>query len=403
LHPQQPVLMQQDLTRFLVARFLGTAANQMLLLALSWQMYDLTGNAMDLGLVGLVQFVPGLLCTIPAGYLVDRIDRRAVLIGSMVIQASVAIGLGWACLGSWVSRDLILLVSVAMGFARALQMPAQQALLPTMVPYENLPHALAQYSAVMKFAVFSGPAAGGFIYLAGASWLYFFCSVLIACSIAFTFYIRPVLQVDALQQVSLGELFVGFRFIWLNKVVLGAMSLDLFATILGGVTALLPIYAKDILHVGPVGLGFLRSAPAVGGFVVALIMSRTPICQHVGRRMFTAVAIYGLACLCFSLSHSFLLSFIALVVSGGADTISVVLRQSLIQLETSDSMRGRVSAVNATFIGASNQLGEFRAGASAHLIGTVSAAVVGAVGTLLVTAIWIRLFPTLTSRDRMLR
>lgn len=393
--------LARDLRRFLLSRFLGTSANQMLLVALSWQMYDLTNSAWDLGMVGLLQFLPGLLLTIPAGYLVDTVDRRAVLVASLVLQAMVACGLACASYGGWVDRGLILTLSIAIGVARALQMPSQQALLPSMVPYGVLPRALAQNAAVIKTAVVGGPALGGIIYAAGAPLLYGICTFLLALSIGFVLAVRPVVRAVARERVTIESLFGGFGFIWRHKIILGAMSLDLFAVILGGTTALLPIFAKDILHTGPWGLGLLRSAPALGGLGMAVLMTRFSIERHVGRRMFMAVAVYGLAMLVFSISTSLALSLFALAVGGCADTLSVVLRQSLIQLETHDGMRGRVSAVNATFVGASDQLGAFRAGASAEWLGAVSAVVVGAAGTLVVVVTWICLFPTLARRDRL--
>ena len=393
--------LSRDLQRFLWTRFLGTLANQMMLVALGWQMYDLTGSAWDLGLVGLYQFLPALLLTVPAGYLVDKVDRRSVLAASLALQAVVGFGLAWASGSGGVQRELILALSVALGVARALQLPSQQAMLPSMAPLDQLPRLLAQNSAVIKMAVIGGPALGGFIYATGAPMLYGVCTVLLVLSVGFVASIRPAARSTGSGMMTMATLFAGFGFIWRHKIVLGAMSLDLFAVILGGATALLPIFAKDILHTGPWGLGLLRSAPAVGGLAMAVLMARVPIERHVGRRMFVAVAIYGLATLVFSLSTVFLLSFVALVVCGGADTISTVLRQSLIQLETHDGMRGRVSAVNATFVGASNQLGEFRAGATAQWLGAVGAVVVGASGTLLVVALWMRLFPALAKRDRM--
>jgi MFS family permease len=370
----------------------------MLLVALSWQMYDLTSSAWDLGLVGLVQFLPALVLTIPAGQLVDRIDRRWVLAMSLALQAVVALLLAWASWGGWVERALILGLSAALGVARALQAPAQQAIVPALVPQAQLPRAMALSTAMMKVAVIGGPALGGFVYATGATVVYGLCAALSAVSLAFVASIERAPPLPR-EPVTLASMFAGFRYIWNHKVALGAISLDLFAVLLGGATALLPIYARDVLHTGPWGLGLLRSAPAIGGLLMAVVLARAPMERHIGRRMFVSVAIYGVAILVFAISTDFVLSMVALAVSGAADMVSIVIRQTLVQLETPEEMRGRVSAVNATFIGASNQLGEFRAGAMAQGLGAVGSVIAGGAGTLLVVALWVRLFPELARID----
>jgi MFS family permease len=386
---------------FLWARLLGNAAQQMLLVALGWQMYDLTSSAWDLGLVGLMQFLPALFLTIPAGQLVDRVDRRGVLAASLTLQALVALVLAWGSGGDWVQRELILALSIVIGVARALQAPAQQALLPSLVPIVQLPQATALSSSVLQVAIIGGPALGGFLYAIGASVVYAISFFMAAFALGFVLAIHARPLPAALSPISWSSVFAGFRYIWQHKVVLGAISLDLFAVLLGGATALLPIFAKDVLQTGPWGLGLLRSAPAIGALFMALWLSRRPLKRGVGRLMFASVAVYGLAILGFSVSTSLLLSMIALAISGAADTVSVVIRQTLVQLETPDEMRGRVSAVNATFIGASNQLGEFRAGAMAAWLGPIGSVVVGGFGTLLVVALWMRLFPSLAKRDQL--
>jgi MFS family permease len=388
--------------RFLWTRLLGTAANQILMVALAWQMYDLTSRAWDLGMVGLMQFVPALLLTLPAGQLVDRVDRRAVLAAALVLQAIVAIVLMWGSLHGWVGRELIFAASALLGVARALQMPSQQAIVPALVLPEQLPRAYAMSSTLLKVAIIGGPALGGFIYASGPAVAYGTCLAFLVASIAAVAAIKRIPVSPSTTPVSFTSLFAGVGFIWRKKVVLGAISLDLFAVLLGGATALLPIYAKDILHTGPWGLGLLRAAPSVGALVVGLVLAHTPLSRHVGRRMFVAVAIYGVATVVFGLSRDFMLSMIALAVSGGADMVSVVIRQTLVQLDTPDDMRGRVSAVNGTFIGASNELGEFRAGTVAEWMGPVGAVLVGGVGTLIVAGLWIRWFPSLARRDRLL-
>ena len=395
-------MMTPSFRVFLWTRLLGTAGNQMLMVALAWQMYDLTGRAWDLGMVGLMQFLPALLLTLPAGQLVDRVDRRGVLAASLVVQAFVALVLTWGSASGWVGRDLIFILCVAMGVARALQMPAQQAIVPALVPVAQLPRAFALTSTFLRIAIIGAPALGGFIYALGPAVVYGVCLVLFIVSTLFIGSIRRVPPPESKEPVSVATLLAGFAFIWRKKPVLGAISLDLFAVLLGGATALLPIYAKDVLDSGPWGLGLLRGASSVGALVVALFLARHPLQRHVGRRMFVSVAVYGLAIVVFGLSHDFVLSMIALAVSGGADMISVVVRQTLVQLDTPDAMRGRVSAVNSTFIGASNELGEFRAGTAAEWMGPVAAVVAGGVGTLLVAALWVRWFPSLAQRDRLL-
>lgn len=373
----------------------------MLLVALGWQMYDLTGSAWDLGLVGLMQFLPALLLTIPAGQLVDHTDRRKALGAALVLLALVAGMLAATSVTGHVTRTLILMLSVALGVARSLQSPAQQAILPALVPLAALPRATAMSSSALQAAVIGGPAVGGFLYAGGPATVYAVALLLLVVSIGCVAAIQHRENRRPGAPVDLASALAGFRFIASNKVVLGAVSLDLFAVLLGGATALLPIFAKDVLATGPWGLGLLRSAPAAGALLMALWLSRHPLERHIGRRMFATVAIYGVAMLVFGLSTHLLLSMLALAVSGAADMISVVIRQTLVQLETPDDMRGRVAAVNSTFIGASNQLGEFRAGAVAAGIGPAASVLVGAVGTLVVVAMWMRLFPGLARRDRM--
>ena len=387
--------------RFWFARLAGTAANQMLLVAIGWQMYDLTGSAWDLGLVGLLQFLPALVLMLPAGHVVDNYSRSRVLASCMLVQAAVALLLALAARDQWASRDLLLGLSVALGIAKAFQMPASQAMAPQLVPAEVLPRALAFSSAGMQAAIIAGPALGGFIYVAGAAAVYAVSaalSVLASLLLAMVGH-RPAPRLR--EPVTLRTLFAGVAYIRHRDVILGAISLDLFAVLLGGATALLPMFAKDVLHVGPWGLGLLRGAPAAGALVMSLGLTRWPAARRVGRTLFVAVAVYGLATLVFALSTAFVLSLAALLVSGAADMVSVVIRQSLVQLETPDAMRGRVSAVNSIFIGASNQLGEFESGAVAAWLGPVGSVVVGGVGTLLVAGAWIGLFPALFRRDRL--
>ena len=376
-------------------------ANQMLMVAVAWQIYDITGSAWDLGLVGLFQFVPALLLTLPAGHVVDRLRRSRVFGMCMLLQALIALLLVAATEGGFASRELILGVSVALGVARAFQMPAQQALIPLLVPVELLERAVTLSSMGMQAAIICGPALGGVLYAVAPVHVYGSCAVLLLLAYGLALAINEH-HAPSRETASLESVLAGVAFVWRNKLLLGATSLDLFAVLLGGATALLPIYARDILHTGPQGLGLLRAAPAAGALLMSLAMLRWPVQRRVGHRLLAAVATFGLATVVFGLSENFLLSLLALAVTGAVDNVSVVIRMTVMQLETPDEIRGRVSAVNSIFIGASNQLGEFESGATAALFGPVASVVMGGVGTLLIAASWLRLFPELAQRDRML-
>ncbi len=392
--------------RMWFARLFGTTGNQMLMVAVGWQMYELTGSAWDLGLVGLYQFAPALLLTLVAGHVADRLHRGRIVAACLVSQASVALILvaatqGWGASTGWASRELLLGVSVMLGVARAFQMPAQQALTPMLVPPAMLPRAMAFSSAGMQAAVMGGPALGGVIFVAGATAVYATCAFLFATGCGLIAVLRYDHVPPPREPVSLRTLLAGAEFVWQRKALLGAVSLDLFAVLLGGATALLPMFAKDILHVGPWGLGLLRGAPAAGALLTSVVLTRWPMDRRVGRTMLQSVAFYGICMLVFGLSTSFVLSLFALAVSGAADMVSVVVRQTLMQIETPNDMRGRVSAVNSVFIGASNQLGEFESGATAALLGPVGSVLAGGIGTLVVAALWLKGFPALAGRDRM--
>lgn len=385
---------------FWAARLFGITANQMLMVAVGWQMYDLTGSAWDLGLVGLFQFVPALLLTLPAGQVADRFHRGRIFAASLSVQVVVAAVLVWSSMQGLVHRDLILALSVLLGVARAFQMPAQQALTPLLVPSSLLAPAVTLSTAGMEFAVIAGPALGGLIYLAGPAAVYGVCCVVLAVAVGLTLGIRYDHQPQP-QARGWRHLVAGLHFVWHQKVLLGALSLDLFAVLLGGATALLPLYARDILHTGPEGLGVLRAAPSVGALLMSLALMRWPIDRGVGTKLLLAVAVFGAATVVFGLSTHLGLSVLALAVTGAADSVSVVIRMTVMQLETPDALRGRVSAVNSIFIGASNQLGEFESGALAALLGPVGAVVLGGVGTMLVAWSWTRLFPALAGRDQL--
>ena len=387
--------------RFWSARLAGTAGNQMLMVALGWQMYELTGNAWDLGLIGLLQFAPALALALFAGHAVDRFSRTRILGLCMLTQTIVAGLLAWASARGVVQRDLLLGLSVLLGSVKAFQLPAQQALVPQLVPAALLPRALAFSSAGMQGAIIAGPAIGGFVFVAGAAAVHALCAGLFALSAGLLANVQRLPTRQRAAPLSLQTLLAGVRYVGQRPVILGAISLDLFAVLLGGATALLPIFAKDILMVGPWGLGLLRAAPAIGALGVAVALTRWPVTRRAGPTLLVAVAVYGVATVVFARSALFPLSLLALAIGGAADMISVVIRQSLVQLDTPDAMRGRVSAVNSVFIGGSNQLGEFESGATAAWLGAVGSVVLGGLGTVLVALAWTRLFPALVARDHL--
>jgi MFS family permease len=387
--------------RFWFSRLASTSANQMLMVGVGWQMYDLTGSAWDLGLIGLLQFLPALLLVLVAGHVVDQFHRARIAALCMLAQVALALTLAASTHQHWASRELLLVISIGLGTVKAFQMPAQQALTPALVPAVVLPRALAFSSMGSQAAIVAGPALGGFIYVAGAQVVYTVCALLFAIAGALINGVRYDHAPPPNRGMSVATLMAGVEFVRHRPVVLGAISLDLFAVLLGGATALLPIFARDVLHTGPWGLGLLRASPAAGAFTLSLLLTRWPITRRAGQVLLGAVALYGAATLVFGLSTSFGLSMAALVVAGAADMVSVVIRQSLVQLDTPDEMRGRVSAVNSVFIGASNQLGEFESGATAALLGPVGSVLLGGVGTLLVAGLWTKLFRPLAQRDHL--
>ncbi|UVM22625.1 MFS transporter [Pseudomonas wadenswilerensis] len=399
-----PVLLLRHHRPFLafwLARVFTASGFQMLTVAIGWHLYQLTGNVLDLGLVGLVEFAPRVLFMLHTGHVADHYDRRRVAALCQSAQAMIALVLVLASSTNSVSRELIFLLAFLLGSARSFEMPATQALLPNVVPSELFPRAVAASASAMQAATIVAPAVGGFLYAFGSVWVYgpTVALYLIACVLTLGLVSRQ--QPSNQGRASLESLMAGIRFIRSRPDILGAISLDLFAVLLGGATALLPVFAKDILLTGPWGLGLLRSAPAVGALLMSLWLARFPVERKVGRVMFTAVGVFGVATIAFGLSTSFWFSLAVLAVLGAADMISMVIRGAFVQLETPDEMRGRVSAVNGLFIGASNQLGEFESGVTAHWFGTVPAVVLGGVGTLVVTGVWIKLFPTLAGRDHM--
>jgi MFS family permease len=397
----ESLLSHRPFMQFWSARLATAAGNQMMMVAVGWQMYDLTGSAWDLGLVGLLQFMPALVLTLVAGHVADHYNRGRILAACMGLQALLGMLLVPASLQHWITRESLLMLALALGTIKAFQMPASQSLTPLLVPPAMLPRALAFASAGTQGSIIVGPALGGFIYVAGPQAVYGVCAMLFAVACGLLLRLRYEHAPTPREPITLATVFAGIHFIRQRQVVLGAISLDLFAVLLGGATALLPMFARDVLHVGPWGLGLLRGAPAIGALVMSVLLTHRPFTRRVGRVMFTAVAVYGMATLVFALSTSLLLSLVALSVSGAADMVSVVIRQSLVQIDTPDAMRGRVSAVNSIFIGASNQLGEFESGAVAAVLGPVGSVLVGGMGTLVVAGLWMRLFPLLRQRERL--
>ncbi len=386
---------------FWFARVCTASGFQMLTVAIGWHIYELTGNVLDLGLVGLAEFLPRVLFMLHTGHVADRYDRRHVAALCQTVQGLIAVALVLGSATDNISREMIFLLAFALGAARSFEMPATQALLPNIVPTELFPRAVAAAASAMQAATIVAPAVGGLLYAFGSLWVYGPVAVLYAIACCLMLSLSSRQQVLRKERASMDSLLAGIRFIRSRRDILGAISLDLFAVLLGGATALLPVFAKDILLTGPWGLGLLRSAPAVGALAMSFWLARFPIERQVGRIMFTAVGVFGVATIAFGLSTSFWFSLAVLAVLGAADMISMVIRGAFVQLHTPDEMRGRVSAVNGLFIGASNQLGEFESGVTAAWFGTVPAVVMGGVGTLLITGLWIKLFPTLANRDRL--
>ncbi len=397
----QSLLRHPSFARFLTARFGSLAAQQMLMLAIGWHMYDLTSSAWDLGLVGLFQFVPGLAMTLPAGHCADRLHRGRLVALCLGAQAAIAILLAASTVMHLMTRGELLGFALVLGAIRPFQMSAQQALLPMLVGPTSLARALAVSTVGQQTAVIAGPAMGGLLFAIGADFVYLSCAALFCVGAVMVLWVRYDYVPAPRESVTAETVLAGLRYVRSNPLLLGGISLDLFAVLFGGATALLPIYAKAILHVGPQGLGLMRSAPAVGALCVGLFLSRRTLGSGVGKKLLTAVAVYGAAIVAFGLSRSFPVSLLLLAISGGADTISVVVRQTLVQLETPNRMRGRVAAVNTLFIGASNQLGEFESGVTATAFGVVGSVVFGGCATMLIAAAWARLFKPLAQREAL--
>lgn len=383
-----------------LARVLSTLAMHVQTVAVGWQLYALTGSALDLGLVGLVQFVPMILLTLAAGQAADRYDRRRIVVACQLVKTAAAATLALGTAGGWLGRDSMLLTMAAVGAARAFESPTLAALVPDVVPRSLIAPAAAWSVSANQSARIVGPALGGVLYALSPTATYAAIAALVIVTAACAALIRRSSAATQREPLTLDTVFSGITFIWSRPVLLGTMSLDLFAVLLGGATALLPIYARDILGVGPGGLGLLRAAPAVGALATSLFLAQRPLERRVGRSLFRAVITFGLATVVFGLSTSLVLSLVALAVLGASDVVSVVIRFSLVQIRTPDLMRGRVSAVHSLFTGTSNQLGEFESGLVAALLGPVPAVLIGGLGTVAVAALWMCLFPVLRRTSR---
>jgi len=386
---------------FVVSRSFSRFSGQIAAVAVGWQIYDLTGSAFDLGMIGLVQFLPTAVLVFVAGHAADRYARTRVVQVCLLVEALTALFLAWGAYEGTLTVLQIFVAMAVLGTAGAFESPAIAALLPLVAPQGSLQRATAISSGVGQLATITGPALGGLAYTIAPALPYgimvLFClaGALLMAGIRLT---QPAVVRDA---AGPADLFAGVRFVRSNPAILGTISLDLFAVLLGGATALLPIYARDILQTGPLGLGLLRAGPAVGALLMTTVLARHAIRRRVGLRMFQAVIVFGVATVLFAVSQLMWLSLLALAIMGAADTVSVVIRFSLVQLATPDAMRGRVGAVNFLFINASNQLGQFESGVTAALFGAMPAAVLGGVGTVAIALLWMKLFPTLRDVERL--
>jgi MFS family permease len=393
------ILRHRPFVFYWSARTCAAMGYQMLGVAVAWQMYALTGSAFDLGLVGLTMFLPAAAFMLVAGQIADRYDRRRLLQIWQTVEGLSAAALAVGSVSGWVTKEFILAAVFVFGVGRAFDAPTQQTLLPGVVPASLFPRAVAASASTTQLATITGPAVGGVLYTFGPTVPYTTCCALFFASVILLAFVRIERFVSTRSPINLAAFFAGISYIRRNPIVLGVISLDLFAVLLGGTTALLPIFAGEIFHTGPEGLGLLRASPAVGALAIMTLLTISPLTRRVGRIMFASVACFGLATIVFALSTSFVLSMAALAVLGASDAVSVVIRMTLVQIETPDEMRGRVNAVNSLFAGTSNQLGDFRAGTMAAWLGAIPAVLVGGIGILLVVLIWTRAFPALKHAD----
>jgi MFS family permease len=395
------LISHRPFRNYFCARTCSEFSYQIGAVAMGWQVYALTGSAFDLGIVGLVQFIPTALLVFIAGHAADRYDRRRVVQICQIAATLTAAFLAYGSFAGWLNVAEIFTAVVVLGATTAFESPAVAALLPGVAPKGMLQNATAFSTGAFQVAMISGPVLGGLGYGIAPGVPYAIMTAFWLLAAALNGAIRLDRPVAAGEQPTFAELFAGIGFVRRNQAILGSISLDLFAVLLGGATALLPIYARDILHTGPWGLGLLRGAPAVGALLMTAVLTRSAIKRRVGLRMFQAVIVFGLATIVFGISHSLWLSIAALVLMGAADTVSMVIRIALVQLSTPDNMRGRVGAVNFLFVNASYQLGEFESGVTAALLGAVPAVILGGLGTVAVALLWMRLFPSLRDVERL--
>jgi MFS family permease len=392
-----------DFVLYQIERFSVVAALEMQSVAVGWQVYEITRRPLDLGYVGLAQFLPNVLLFLVAGHAADRFSRKSILlICNLVLALCSALLIEITHVGPHNVKP-IYVVLILLGIARAFNSPAGRSLLPALVPIEVFPNAVAWNSTTYQTAAILGPAIGGLLYafFRGPAGVY--SASVIACAIATAALVRINVRPSAREkeEVSLRTVLAGLRYIWTHKIILGSISLDLFAVLLGGAVALLPVYAREILHTGPWGLGLLRASPGIGASLMAILLAYQPLRRKVGKIMLFCVAGFGVFTIVFGLSRSLVLSMISLVLVGAADMVSIVVRGVLVQIATPDSVRGRVNAVDMIFIGASNELGEFESGVTAYWFGTVAAVILGGVGTIVVVALWAWMFPDLREADRL--
>jgi MFS family permease len=391
----------RDFALFWWGKFLATFCTQIVSVAVGWQVYDLTRNPLDLGFVGLAQFAPALALVLITGSVADRFNRKRIVMVCLAAEIICALLLLALTLSSNQAVWPFFVILVGFGTARAFLGPASQALLPNLVPVEHLSNALAFNSTSWQIASIVGPVAGGLLYGLGAPTAYIVAALLMLGGLTMIALVAAPRQEAGAKAAQWTDVVAGFRFVWQSRIVLGAISLDLFAVLLSGTIALMPAYARDILHSGPEGLGLLRSAPGIGAIIMALILAYRPINNHAGLIMFVAVALFGAVTIIFGLSTTLWISVAALVTMGAADMVSVYVREVLVQLATPDAVRGRVNAVNMLFLGASNELGEFRAGTMAHFFGVVPAVVIGGIGAVFVAGFWALWFPQLRKTRRL--
>ena len=402
------LLRQRSFMLFWVSRLLGVLGAQAQGVTIAWQVYALARqgasvqqSAFLLGMIGLAQFLPLFVLSLFAGDTADRHDRRTIIMVCTGVEVVCVCVLGAMALNGSHAFTPIFLLAIVFGAARAFYNPASTALAPTLVPRAMLPRAIAWNSLSWQGASIAGPALGGLLCAVSPTAAYFTVAVIYVVSVLCLLPVRAPLAQTRHTASRIELMREGLTYVWRNKIVFGSISLDLAAVLLGGATALLPVFARDVLHVGAQGFGVLRGAPAIGAALVGIYLAANPIRRRAGAAMFAGVAIFGVATLVFALSRSMILSVIALVVLGAGDMVSVFVRQSLVQIVTPDAMRGRVAAVSTLFIGASNELGEFESGVAARLLGPVGAAIFGGVGALLVTGLWARLFPDLRKSDKL--